>query len=423
MLPAGASPAPLPFGPEATGAPLPLQVTLPERGRQRRWTVLIRWILCLPLAVVVLFIGIATEVLVVIGWFGALAMGRTPTFVRTVTTVYLRLTLRLYAYNYLLTDRFPAFSLDPVPGEPATLAVPPATRMNRGAVFFRGLLVLPALVLVTLVTVGLQTFIVVVWLIVLVSGRLPAAVHDAYRATIRFELRVTAYFFLLVPTYPRELFGDEEPWTEGEAGPGDVGIGDVGPRDAGAGDVGPRDAGPGDTTELPIIESPAPWVLEMGRAAKGVLVVAIVLGCLYPVGFGALRVAQDRASLNQRNRLTEATNALVTQYNSYTSRSGVCEKAADPYRCAEAADRHMAVLLTTYAATLERTGNPGIDQSVLSGTASQAERTARALETIGRAGSNGAAFDAAQNEADLSRHVDDLQKSLNAMADQLNRGD
>ena len=47
--------------------PLPLLARLPERAKQRRWTVLLRAILALPLAVVVLFVGIAAGVCVVLG--------------------------------------------------------------------------------------------------------------------------------------------------------------------------------------------------------------------------------------------------------------------------------------------------------------------------------------------------------------------
>ena len=104
--------------------PLPLLVILPDRAKQRRWTVLLRAILALPLAVVVIAVGIAAFVCVVLGWFAALVMGRAPEFVRTIVTVYLRVILRFEAYVFLLTDRFPPFGVEEAPADQARLAVP-----------------------------------------------------------------------------------------------------------------------------------------------------------------------------------------------------------------------------------------------------------------------------------------------------------
>src|SRR5580698_7598961 len=81
--------------PTLSGGVLPLLVSFPPRERQRRWTVLLRLILAIPLTVVVVFIGIAAFVVVVIGWFAALFTGRVPEFVRNLVTIYLRAGLRL----------------------------------------------------------------------------------------------------------------------------------------------------------------------------------------------------------------------------------------------------------------------------------------------------------------------------------------
>jgi hypothetical protein len=143
--------APLPIQPES----LPILVALPERTRQRRWTVLLRAILALPVAVAVLAVGIAVLVCTVIGWFAALVTGRAPGFVRSAVTVLLQLTARLEAYLFFLTDRFPPFSGGDVPAYPIGIAVPPATRLNRAAVLFRLVLIVPANIALRFVGLGL----------------------------------------------------------------------------------------------------------------------------------------------------------------------------------------------------------------------------------------------------------------------------
>ncbi len=96
--PPGSGPPPVPPPPAGTDrpqSPLPLLTSFPAPAAQQRWTVLIRWILAVPLAVVLAFIGIAAGVVVFIGWFGALFTGRMPDFARNLTVIYLRMTLRL----------------------------------------------------------------------------------------------------------------------------------------------------------------------------------------------------------------------------------------------------------------------------------------------------------------------------------------
>ena len=204
------SPAPTASYPELTPPvePLPLLTILPERAKQRRWTVLIRGILSIPLAVVVFFVSLAAAVCVVLGWFAALVTGRVPSFVRSIVTVTLRLTLRLEAYQFLLTDRFPPFSTEEVPDYHATLAVPPATRLHRAAVLFRLILVIPANIAARIVGLGLYIVLFFMWFVVLITGWLPKSVHGAAQAFIRYEIRLIGYLGLLVPTYPGELFGD-----------------------------------------------------------------------------------------------------------------------------------------------------------------------------------------------------------------------
>ena len=65
-----------PSGPFGGRAPILLAVA--ERAEQRRLTVLLRIILLIPQWVALWALGIAAEVIAVIGWFGALFTGRLP---------------------------------------------------------------------------------------------------------------------------------------------------------------------------------------------------------------------------------------------------------------------------------------------------------------------------------------------------------
>jgi len=109
----------------------------------------------LPLAVITFFLAIVATLCAIAGWFVALVTGRAPQFLRTILTIFLRVSLRLSAYTLLLTDRFPPFDFEEVPDDPVGLAVPPATTLNRAAVLFRLILVIPVYIVLYVASLGI----------------------------------------------------------------------------------------------------------------------------------------------------------------------------------------------------------------------------------------------------------------------------
>ena len=175
---------------------------------QRRWTVLIRLILLLPQLIMLGLLGLVAFVVVVIGWFAALVTGRLPTFAADFLTEYLRWSTRVTAYEFLLTDVYPPFALSEVE-YPVRIAVDPTGRLNRLAVFFRGLTVIPAFVMGAIVIAGASGLMLfVTWLIVLISGTMPPVLYEAFAATLRYWQRANGYAVMLTAEYPWGLFGD-----------------------------------------------------------------------------------------------------------------------------------------------------------------------------------------------------------------------
>lgn len=178
-----------------------------EFADQRRWTVLLRLILAIPQVVVLGLVGIAAVVVMVIGWFAAVVTGRLPSWVSEFLSGYVAWQTRLMGYVLLLTDRYPPFALT-APGFPVRIALPPPGRLNRAAVLFRVILLIPVYVLSTLLTYGWFVVGVTIWLIVLVAGRMPATLFLATVAVLRYNLRYLAYSAMLTMSYPKHLFGD-----------------------------------------------------------------------------------------------------------------------------------------------------------------------------------------------------------------------
>jgi len=192
--------------------PAPILMAFAGPARQSRLTVFFRFILAIPQLIVLAVVGIAAEIILVIGWFGALFMGRLPRFAADFLPGYLRWSARVSAYLALLTGEYPPFTFDDV-DYPVRVAVAPG-RLNRLAVLFRFLLVIPAQVVASVAGIGLSTIgLFVTWLIVLVSGIMPTSLHKAIAAIVRYQTRVHGYLLLVTSEYPWGLFGDRDATT------------------------------------------------------------------------------------------------------------------------------------------------------------------------------------------------------------------
>lgn len=179
---------------------------VPAPGPQRRWTVLLRWLLLIPQFVVVWVLGVAAFFVTIVGWFAALFTGRLPDGIFQFLSSVLAYTTRVRASAALLVDRYPPFSLA-APDYLVQIEVRP-TPLNRLAVLFRLFLVIPAAIVASLLQSGWAAVSWVFWIVTLVLGRLPEPLYGATAAVARYNLRLNAYAYLLTPAYPKRLFGD-----------------------------------------------------------------------------------------------------------------------------------------------------------------------------------------------------------------------
>jgi hypothetical protein len=184
---------------------------MPAPGPQNRWTVLLRALLLIPQFVVVWVLSVVAFFVTVIGWFGALVLGRLPGFVADYLTAFLPYDTRVAAYLMLTVDRYPPFRFS-APEYPVQIGLRPGA-LNRLAVLFRIILVIPASVVQGLVNAGWWTVSFISWLVVLVLGRMPQPLYEATTAILRYRMRYTAYLVMLSSAYPKRLFG-EEPGSE-----------------------------------------------------------------------------------------------------------------------------------------------------------------------------------------------------------------
>ena len=83
---------------------------VPAIEGRNRLTIFFRLFMLIPQLFVLLFVGIAAYVVMIIGFFAVIVLGRWPTGMNDFLIGYLRWNTRVNAYCYLLTDEYPPFS-------------------------------------------------------------------------------------------------------------------------------------------------------------------------------------------------------------------------------------------------------------------------------------------------------------------------
>jgi Domain of unknown function (DUF4389) len=280
---AGSPPAEL----RSVAGPAPVLMSFGPPASQQRVTVAFRAILAIPHLIVLVALVAAAEVVAFIGWWAALFTGQLPSWAHEFITGVLRWQSRVYGYLFFLTDKYPPFSLDDA-DYPVRLFTK-QTRLNRLAVFFRAILVIPVWIVSEIMTIGLILVSIVAWLITLVTGRMPARLHEAFAAIIRWDARFFGYLLLVTPEYPGGLWGDRA--------------------------ARPAEAVAAAEPSEPVKTDSDPWRLVLPEGAKTLVTVALVIGFL---GFAA-NIAYSSTRLYQAgNNAEQQTNAYNTVTTGYS---------------------------------------------------------------------------------------------------------
>lgn len=308
------------------GAAAPPALLVEPVRRRGRLSVAFRLLLVLPQAIALYALSLVGVVVVVLGWFAALVLGRLPAPLARYLCHLTRYATRVNAYLWLLADRYPPFRLE-AEDYPVRVELAPG-RLNRLAVLFRMLLAIPAAILSSLVTAGWLAASLVIWLVVLVGGRVPGALFDATTAVLRYSMRYTAYSWLVTSFYPSGLFGDRP--TAGVA----------------------ADAGLAEGPPAP----PRPGPLVLSGGAKALVALFLVLGVLElgaAGGAGVVTSSNLRTTTEARSDFTAAHDGLTAQIQQYQQQVADCG-ARPQLSCVQAADAELAAAFETFAGELRR---------------------------------------------------------------------
>lgn len=182
------------------GTAYPIRLVVTDDLRRSRLTVFFRYLLALPHVVWLTLYGLAAYVVLLIAWFAALFTGRVPAGMHRFLAGYLRYSTRVTAYMYLVANQFPPFGAG---GEYSIdLEVAEPERQGRLGVFFRVLLVFPALALAGILGYAMSLVALGAWFYALWHGRTSEGMRDLGAYSLRFQQRTAGYYLLLTSRYP-----------------------------------------------------------------------------------------------------------------------------------------------------------------------------------------------------------------------------
>jgi hypothetical protein len=90
--------------------PARVRIDYPDGGIAR-WRPFLQWLLAIPHLIVLWFVGVAVAFAIIYAWFVILFTRRYPSGVFEFVAGALRWSTRVNAYNLLMTERYPPFSL------------------------------------------------------------------------------------------------------------------------------------------------------------------------------------------------------------------------------------------------------------------------------------------------------------------------
>jgi hypothetical protein len=181
--------------------PHPVRLVDEDDLRRSRLTVLVRWLLAYPHFVWLGLYTLVAVIVAIVNWVVTLIKGRSPERLHRWLVRYLRYTVYVYSYVYLLANPYPPFH----GGErsyPVDLALEGPDPQRRLITAFRAVLAIPAFVLAWVLGQVLLVIAVISWFIAIAMGRVPRGMEQLGLYCLRYQTQTYAYLAVITDRYP-----------------------------------------------------------------------------------------------------------------------------------------------------------------------------------------------------------------------------
>jgi hypothetical protein len=182
--------------------PQSIALTIDFPPRRNRLTTFVRFILAIPLFLFIYVYEIATFVALIIAWFALVITGRYPDGLYRFVSGFLRYYMRLVSYVLLAVDAYPPFGGGEYPEYPVHVTIPePKPQYSRLKVLLRVFYVLPMAILVYVLMIVLDLLVIIAWVAIVISGRLPGFIATYAQFALGWLLKFEALALLLTEDY------------------------------------------------------------------------------------------------------------------------------------------------------------------------------------------------------------------------------
>jgi hypothetical protein len=185
----------------AKSASYPLRYDVEYPERLSRWLIFVKWLLAIPNIIILYALALVAYLITVVAWFAILFSGRYPQGLFNFVVGVYRWMANVSAYILLMRDEYPPFTME-AGRYPVTFDVEYPERLSRWLIFVKWLFVIPNMIVLMVLVLAYEVTLVIAWFAILITGRYPKGLFRFGVGVMRWNLRASAYIYLLRDDYP-----------------------------------------------------------------------------------------------------------------------------------------------------------------------------------------------------------------------------
>jgi len=193
---------------DAAAADYPARLDIPYTEPLNRFLPLVKWLLAIPHYIMLAILYFAAWFGLIGAFFIVLFTGRYPPGLFQFFVGVMRWHERVTAYVLLMTDKYPAFSLEPVPDDPVQLEIEyPEDGVDRWRPLVAWLLAIPYLFAASIISYIAQILVFFAFFAILFTRKFPRGMFDIVLVSQRWMVRGYAYAAFMTTRYPPFVWG------------------------------------------------------------------------------------------------------------------------------------------------------------------------------------------------------------------------
>ena len=191
------------YPPADAAADYPARVDFEYQEPLNRFLPLVKWLLAIPHYIMLFILYFAAMFVLIAAFFVVLFTRRYPPALFQFLVGVMRWHERVTAYVLLMTDKYPAFALEHVPGDAVTLDVDyPEEGVDRWRPLVAWLLAIPYLIAAAVIGYVAEVIVFFAFFVILFTRTFPRGMFDIVVVSQRWSVRGYAYAAFMVTRYP-----------------------------------------------------------------------------------------------------------------------------------------------------------------------------------------------------------------------------